>query len=103
MTDERIDGPGPLLPGRVAVVTGGAGGIGAAIAGLFAEHGARVVIVDVDETRSEEVVNDISGKGGDARSIVADVSSANDVDRVQREVLDTFRSVDVLVNNVGHW
>jgi NAD(P)-dependent dehydrogenase (short-subunit alcohol dehydrogenase family) len=85
------------------VITGAAGGIGAATARLFAEHGARVVIVDVDEAASKEIVNEIGEAGGEATSIVADVTSADDVARIRDEVLRTFGQIDVLVNNVGHW
>ena len=66
--DELVDGPGPLLDGRVAVITGGGGGIGAAAAALFARHGARVVIAEIDEERGHATVDEI----GDAASLRAD-------------------------------
>ena len=49
-----IEGPGPLLEGRVAVITGGGGGIGAAAALLFARHGAHVVVAEIDANRAGE-------------------------------------------------
>lgn len=103
MTVNGVDGPGPLLAGRVAVITGGAGGIGAATARLFAEHGAQVVVVDIDGERADEVAGAIRASGGDAGAIRADVRLEADVDRVQRGVLGTFGHADVLVNNAGHW
>ena len=74
-----IDGPAPLLADRVAVITGGGAGIGAASGLLFAQHGARWVIVDIDGTLADESVAAIRAAGGTADAIVADV---RDSDRV---------------------
>jgi meso-butanediol dehydrogenase / (S,S)-butanediol dehydrogenase / diacetyl reductase len=93
-----VEGPGPLLSGRVAVVTGGAGGIGEATCRLFVEDGARVATVDVDAERTKAVVTEL----GDATlGVVADVRT--DVERIRDEVLGHFGRVDILVNNAGHW
>jgi NAD(P)-dependent dehydrogenase (short-subunit alcohol dehydrogenase family) len=97
MTD-LVDGPGPLLRGRVAVVTGGAGGIGEATCRLFVEHGARVAVVDVDAERTRSLVADLPDA---AVGVVADVTT--DVERIRAEVLGHFGHVDVVVNNAGHW
>jgi NAD(P)-dependent dehydrogenase (short-subunit alcohol dehydrogenase family) len=97
MTD-LADGPGPLLSGRVAVVTGGAGGIGEATCRLFVEHGARVAVVDVDADRTRSLVDDLEDA---AVGVVADVTT--DVERIRDEVLAHFGHVDVVVNNAGHW
>jgi NAD(P)-dependent dehydrogenase (short-subunit alcohol dehydrogenase family) len=97
MTD-LVDGPGPLLSGRVAVVTGGAGGIGEATCRLFVEHGARVAAVDVDPERTRSLVTEL---GDSAVGVIADVTT--EVDRIRDEVLAHFDHVDVLVNNAGHW
>ena len=93
-----VEGPGPLLSGRVAVVSGGAGGIGEATCRLFVEHGAHVAAVDVDAERTESVVAEL---GDAALGVVADVRT--DVDHIRDEVLGHFGRVDVLVNNAGHW
>jgi NAD(P)-dependent dehydrogenase (short-subunit alcohol dehydrogenase family) len=93
----------PLLVDRVAVVTGGGGGIGAATARLFGEHGARVVIADIDAELGQRTADEITGSGGSAVSLVADVRDEAQVRGLARTVLDRYGRVDVLVNNVGHW
>nr|WP_156686988.1 SDR family oxidoreductase [Mycobacterium sp. Marseille-P9652] len=92
-----------LLVDRVAVVTGGGGGIGAATSRMFAEHGARVVIADIDEELARRTATEITAAGGSAVAEVADVRDPDRVDGLARSVLDRFGRVDVLVNNVGHW
>ncbi len=92
-----------LLDERVAVVTGGGGGIGAATSRLFADHGARVVIADIDEDRAHRTAGEITAAGGAALGIAADVRDERQVAELVRSVLDRFGRVDVLVNNVGHW
>ncbi|MGZ4529549.1 MAG: SDR family NAD(P)-dependent oxidoreductase [Mycobacterium sp.] len=92
-----------LLGDRVAVVTGGGGGIGAATARLFAGQGAHVVIVDIDGGLAARTVDDIAASGGSAVAVVSDVRDAAAVDDLARSVLDRYGRVDVLVNNVGHW
>lgn len=68
--------------GRVAIVTGGAQGLGAAIASALAAQGARVLIADVDATNAERVVATIQGQGGTARAVITDVTDANAVARL---------------------
>ncbi|UXA04491.1 SDR family oxidoreductase [Mycobacterium sp. SMC-2] len=92
-----------LLDDRVAVVTGGGAGIGAATARLFAQQGAHVVIVDIDGGLAARTVDDIAAAGGSAVAVVTDVRDAAAVDDLARSVLDRYGRVDVLVNNVGHW
>jgi meso-butanediol dehydrogenase / (S,S)-butanediol dehydrogenase / diacetyl reductase len=94
---------GPLLTDRVAVVTGGGGGIGAATAQLFAQHGARVVVADIDTELAQRTADEITTAGGSALAVVADVRDATQVASLARSVLDRFGRADVLVNNVGHW
>ncbi len=92
-----------LLEERVAVVTGGGGGIGAATARLFAQHGARVVIADVDAELGQRMADEITASGHSAAAVVADVREPEQVAGLARMVLDRYGRVDVLVNNVGHW
>jgi NAD(P)-dependent dehydrogenase (short-subunit alcohol dehydrogenase family) len=92
-----------LLGNRIAVVTGGAGGIGAATAQLFARQGAHVVIADVDTERAQQTADEITTSGGSAFAVVTDVRDADQVAELARSVLERHGRVDVLVNNVGHW
>ncbi|MFZ0902704.1 MAG: SDR family oxidoreductase [Mycobacterium sp.] len=94
---------GALLADRVAVVTGGGGGIGAATARLFAQHGARVVIADIDAEHAQQTADEITASGGCALAVVTDVRDADQVAALAQSVLERYGQVDVLVNNVGHW
>jgi NAD(P)-dependent dehydrogenase (short-subunit alcohol dehydrogenase family) len=100
MTMAYADG---LLAGRVAVVTGGAGGIGAATSRLFAEHGARVIIADIDAERAHRAADEIASSGAAAQAMVADVREADQVGALADDVRAAYGRLDVLVNNVGHW
>jgi 3-oxoacyl-[acyl-carrier protein] reductase len=89
-----------LLEGRTAVVTGGAQGIGFAIARRFVTEGARVMIGDLDLAASELAAKEL-GEESPAAAMRCDVTSAEDVDRLLRIAVDTFGSLDVVVNNAG--
>ncbi len=86
------------LDGRVSIVTGGAGGIGAAIARAFAAAGSKVAVVDLDGEHSNAVAEDLRGEGWRALGIGADVACEADVLRVVDEVEATFGAVDILCN-----
>jgi len=91
------------LDGKVSVITGGGSGMGRATSELFAESGADVVVVDVDEDAASETVESIE-KGdapGTATSIVADVSDSQDTERYISRTVEEFGSIDVLYNNAG--
>ena len=109
MTTQRpTDVPGiedwsRLVDGRVTVVTGGGAGIGAAIARLFAQHGALVEIAEIEPERAEETRAAIESAGGTARAHVVDVTKDADIGRLADAVLGTHGHVDVLVNNVGDY
>lgn len=92
-----------LLDGKVAVVTGGGAGIGAAICELFAQHGAIVEIAEIDAERASGIVDSIAAAGGRTRAHVVDVRTELGVEELAAAVLDTHGGIDVLVNNVGDY
>jgi NAD(P)-dependent dehydrogenase (short-subunit alcohol dehydrogenase family) len=89
------------LDGRVAAVTGGASGLGAAMCAGLAQAGATVAVLDVDAERAAEVVEAIAGTGGTAVALRCDVTDAASVRAAAAEVLETTGRVDVLVNSAG--
>ena len=89
------------LDGKVAVVTGGGGGIGRGIAETFAAYGARVVVAERDPGRAEETVSAIEKRGGKALACVVDVQERADVAKLAETTLRELGRIDVLVNNVG--
>jgi NAD(P)-dependent dehydrogenase (short-subunit alcohol dehydrogenase family) len=86
---------------RVAIVTGSARGLGRAIAVALGREGSRVVIVDINPTRGEEVVREIEELEAEAMFVGADVSRRADVERMVEATLNRFNTIDVLVNNAG--
>ncbi len=91
------------LAGKVAVITGGGYGIGAAIGRLFAQEGARLALIGRDGARGEKTSQEIRGQGADCRFYVADVSKADQVAKVAARILKDYPKVDILVNNAGIW
>ncbi|MFC7309920.1 SDR family oxidoreductase [Streptomyces monticola] len=89
------------LVGRTAVVTGAASGIGAATAGLLAANGARVALLARRAERLEEVAEKIRAGGGQALTVVADVTDDASVDAAVARVHAEFGPVDLVVNNAG--
>jgi NAD(P)-dependent dehydrogenase (short-subunit alcohol dehydrogenase family) len=87
--------------GKVAIVTGGAGGLGRAEALLLAKEGASVVITDIDESPVKEAALDINRQGGKAIHARHDVTSETEWEAVMRGTLEEFGRLDVLVNNAG--
>src|ERR1700722_11683354 len=89
------------LQGKVAMVTGGAGGIGAATAGALAREGASVVIVDIDGDRAEQTAEGIRGSGAEVIWERADLSAEIDVAAVVRSSVAHFGRLDILHNNAA--
>jgi 2-hydroxycyclohexanecarboxyl-CoA dehydrogenase len=101
VTMPGIAGYAALLQGKVAVVTGAGGGIGAATAKLFAAHGAEVVIAEIDPELAGKTAGEITAAGGTATAIVTDVRDPGQVKALKQQVLDEHGHVDVRVNAIG--
>jgi NAD(P)-dependent dehydrogenase (short-subunit alcohol dehydrogenase family) len=97
------DGPGPLLAGRIAVITGAGGAIGGAAAALFARHGAHVVIVDIKPDLAEATLAKVRAAGGVGETVVMDVRDDAAVTALRDHVTEAHGRCDVLVNNAGDW
>ncbi len=89
------------LDGKVAIITGSTSGMGRDTAYLFAEEGAKVVIVGRREARAKEVVENIKSEGGEAMYVVADLAEDNQVKKVFDETIKAYGTVDILFNNAG--
>ncbi|MBU8919136.1 beta-ketoacyl-ACP reductase [Bacillus sp. FJAT-29953] len=84
------------LEGKVAIITGGAGGLGKETSLLFASEGAHVVVADYNKSLAEETAKEINGIG-----LGVDVSTRDQVDRMVNEVIEQFGKIDILINNAG--
>ena len=93
--------PNKRLSGKVALITGGASGMGMVASKLFASEGARVVLTDVSDQAGEQVENEISSSGGDALYIHADVSSESEAEAMIAAAVERYGALDVLYNNAG--
>ncbi len=89
-----------LLQDKVAVITGGARGLGLAMARTFRDEGARVVLADLDEAQLASAADELGG-GEDVATLVVDVTSTEQVDGLVAAAAERFGSVDVMVNNAG--
>lgn len=86
---------------RVALITGAGQGIGRAIAGRLAAHGAQVVVNDVDGEKAEKAAAEISAHGGRVLAFRADVTEVGEVASMFQSIKEQFGRLDILVNNVG--
>jgi NAD(P)-dependent dehydrogenase (short-subunit alcohol dehydrogenase family) len=89
------------LDGLVAIVPGGGGGIGSEVAVAFAGAGARVAVAGRTRASLDATTDRVNAAGSEGLSVVADVTSETDCDRMVQEALDRFGRVDILVNAVG--
>ncbi len=87
--------------GKVALITGGGGGIGRATALAFAKAGAKVVVVDRDAAAGEATAGIIKQQGGEAKFVAADVTKSADVANYVKETLATYGKIDCFFNNAG--
>ncbi len=86
---------------KAAIITGGAQGIGEAIARQMASEGAAVAILDIQEAKAQAVAKDIIAQGGLALAVKMDIADSLEVKRVIKQVEDKLGKVDILVNNAG--
>jgi len=89
------------LEGKVAIVTGGAGGIGSASVKTLAEHGAKVAVIELDLDRAQKVCDDVSSAGGTALAFQADVADEASVEGMVERVAASLGRIDVLYNNAA--
>ena len=89
------------LEGKVVIITGAASGMGKAMALLFANEGAKVIVSDINQSGVEAVVSEISAAGGPAFGIVANVGIEESVQNLVTATINQYGAIDVLVNNAG--
>jgi 3-oxoacyl-[acyl-carrier protein] reductase len=90
-----------LLKDKVALITGGAQGIGEAIARKLASEGASIAIIDVNLEKAKATADDIKKIGVETEAYKADVSNTSEVQKVVDEIFEKFKRIDILVNNAG--
>ena len=89
------------LEGKIAIVTGGANGIGKATALKLAQHGASVVIADIDMQSAKTVVDQIRSTGRKSLALKIDVTRSNETEQMAKTVLEEFGQIDILANIAG--
>lgn len=89
------------LSGKVALVTGGGDGIGKASCKILAAAGASVVVSDLSLEKAQATAKDITYSGGEAVAVSCNVLDPDDIDRLVRFTVDTYNTVNILVNNAG--
>lgn len=90
-----------MLAGRSAVITGAARGIGRAIAATFSDHGARVVLADVDAEAARKAAAEMVADGREATAARCDVTSEDEVAAAVHQCVEVYGGIDVMVNNAG--
>lgn len=89
------------LKNKVAIITGGASGIGKATAILFAKHGAKIVVADIDENGANQTVTDIHDAGNEAIYVQTDVTISDNTERMVTETVSTYGKLDILLSSAG--
>ena len=91
----------PGVQGRVALITGGGQGIGAAVANRLAANGAAVAVLDRDQETAEATAGAVRAKGGQAIAVVADITRRDEVEQAVSRTVDELGQLHILVNNAG--
>jgi NAD(P)-dependent dehydrogenase (short-subunit alcohol dehydrogenase family) len=91
----------PRLSGKVALITGAGMGIGREASLLFAEHGARVIVADINHQAADETVALVQAAGGEAIAVSGDVALEADVKRLVAEGVQAYQALHILYNNAG--
>jgi 3-oxoacyl-[acyl-carrier protein] reductase len=89
------------LENKVAIITGGADGIGKAASFLFAKEGATVIIWDLNEENGLKTVEEIKNSGGQAAFFRVNTANYEEVDYAAKVAIDQFQKIDILINNAG--
>jgi 3-oxoacyl-[acyl-carrier protein] reductase len=89
------------IENRVAVITGGADGIGKAAAIRFCTEGAKVIIWDMNETKGNETVEEITRSGGVAEFVKVNTANYEDVELASKKAIEKYGAIDILINNAG--
>ena len=96
-----MEGNALRLHDRVAIITGGAQGIGRAIGLLLARNGAHIVIADINEKQADDTAQEIGMLGRKSLAVKIDVSNFSEAENLGKTVFDAFGQIDILVNNAG--
>jgi NAD(P)-dependent dehydrogenase (short-subunit alcohol dehydrogenase family) len=89
------------LSGKVAIITGGASGIGEAVARLYAKNGCKVALMDIDKERLSRITDEIKNDGGECVCYATDVAKEDEVINVFKDVTEKWGRLDLLVNSAG--
>lgn len=98
---KKMEGFIMRLESKVAVVTGAGSGMGEAIALLYAKEGAKVVVADMNEETAQAVTEKIIKAGGEATTVVANVTIEEDINKMIDTAVEKYGTLDILVNNAG--
>ncbi|MCQ6276041.1 SDR family oxidoreductase [Bacillus sp. V3B] len=90
-----------ILKDKVALITGGASGMGKAEALAFAAKGAKVVVADINYDGAKKVVNEIVENGGSALALQVNMTNSDEINGMVQDILNEFSQIDILVNNAG--
>lgn len=93
--------PMPTLDGKVALITGGSRGLGAAICETLAAAGATVIAADIRIDQAEQVAQEIRKKGGEAIALPLDITNDDQIAAAIQRILDQYEKIDILINNAG--